>query len=360
MAQQKEETKATQEKIDKKLEAAFKAACKEARELLVAADRSDVLARYKVGVIILRVKERRGYGERGVERMEEELGRDQGTLYRYATVVETWEEPDFKALMKRTNAKGLPLTWSHYELLATVKDGRKLNGLITRALKECLSVHALRAIIDAAKQESKQAVAGEVTEHLPLCGHPPPGPGAGRLREGGAQLGRAGAARPHHVRREAEEEGRRQAERDPEARERHQDHPRQVVRRDREGAGATPGAGPDAHPRGWLGRPGSRSGPDSPDVETIALLGDGGGPARSLVSASASAPGTHQENEADPMGTNEERISSAKKLHGILSDLWPMLSMKNVGIVVDSADWRPDSVAFYLGQTNDTEGYVSR
>ena len=58
------------------------------------------------------------------------------------------------------------------------------------------------------------------------------------------------------------------------------------------------------------------------------------------------------------MDTNKVQISTAKKLHGILSDLWPMLSMKNVGIVIDSADWRPDSVAFYLDQTSKTEGYI--
>ena len=169
----KEEPKTTQKQqkqqkqIDKDLEAAFKAACKEARELLVAADRSDVLARYKIGLIIYSVMDESKYGEGGVERMEAELGLKQKVLYKYGKVAATWTEPEFKAEMKRTNAKGLPLTWSHYEQLARVQDGRKLNGFITRALKEFLSVDALKAIIDADKQEAKQAVAGEVTEVSP-------------------------------------------------------------------------------------------------------------------------------------------------------------------------------------------------
>ena len=145
----------------------FKAACKEARYLLTAADRSDLLTRYKAGVIIRKVKESADYGENGVKRMEEELGRDQGTLYRYSTVVETWEEPEFKAQIKRTNAKGLPLTWSHYELLATVEDGRRRNGLITRALNECLSVHALRALMGSSESKAKRAATGEATEISP-------------------------------------------------------------------------------------------------------------------------------------------------------------------------------------------------
>jgi hypothetical protein len=145
----------------------FKAACKEARELLVAADRSDVLARYKAGVIVRAVMNEAKYGESGVERMEAELGLDQKTLYRHATVAETWEEPEFKAEVKRTNTKGLPLTWSHFELLATVKDGRNRNGLITRALKENLSVHALRALMGSGEPKAKRAATGEATEISP-------------------------------------------------------------------------------------------------------------------------------------------------------------------------------------------------
>jgi hypothetical protein len=123
----------------------FKAACKVARDSLTDAERNDVTARHKVGVIVREVMDEAKYGENAVGRMESELGVDEKTLYRYGKVAEVWSAKEFKKVVGQLNDKRLPLTWSHLEILAGVEDGRSRRALQARVLKECLSVRALLA-----------------------------------------------------------------------------------------------------------------------------------------------------------------------------------------------------------------------
>ena len=132
----------------------LKAKCQEARKLLAAAERTDVVARYQVGVIVREAMDEGRYGKNAVGRMEKDLGRDQQTLYAYGLVALAWSAADFRAMAKEPNAKGIPLTWSHYEEIAAVKDGRARRGLVTRAQKKCLTVRQLREIIPASKAVS--------------------------------------------------------------------------------------------------------------------------------------------------------------------------------------------------------------
>ncbi len=43
-----------------------------------------------------------------------------------------------------------------------------------------------------------------------------------------------------------------------------------------------------------------------------------------------------------------KNVTAAEKLHNIFTDLWPLLKTKNVAVVVDSAAWSENSVAFHL------------
>ena len=131
----------------------LRAKCQEARKLLAAAERTDVVARYQVGVIVREAMDEGRYGKKAVGRMEKDLGRDQQTLYAYGVVALAWSAADFRAMTKEPNAKGIPLTWSHYEEIAAVKDGRARRGLVTRAQKKCLTVRQLREIIPASKPD---------------------------------------------------------------------------------------------------------------------------------------------------------------------------------------------------------------
>jgi hypothetical protein len=133
------------------------AACQEAREALANAAQNDALARYKVGAIACKVKDDAKYGANALEQLEAELGLDDKTLYRYAKVAEAWTEAEFKETSKLLNARGLPLTWSHYELIAKIADDEARDALTKRVLEACHTSRALRVEMMASKVESQEA-----------------------------------------------------------------------------------------------------------------------------------------------------------------------------------------------------------
>lgn len=117
------------------------------RDELNDADREDVMARYAVASICVEVKDETKYGEKGLDFLESELDMGHSTLYRYAKVAEAWTYEEFQKLAARLNAKGRTLSWSHWELLAAQKDGRRRSALLDRTLKESLSVRDLESLI---------------------------------------------------------------------------------------------------------------------------------------------------------------------------------------------------------------------
>jgi hypothetical protein len=132
------------------------AAIAKVRDTLAAAERDDLAARHQVAVIVLDVKDTSKYGENAIERVEEEIGFDRATLYRYARVAEVWATKEFKDVSARTNSKGMPLSWSHWELLATLDDGRSRKSLVERSFKEALSVRALQLAIGEMRHASRR------------------------------------------------------------------------------------------------------------------------------------------------------------------------------------------------------------
>ncbi len=51
-------------------------------------------------------------------------------------------------------------------------------------------------------------------------------------------------------------------------------------------------------------------------------------------------------------------ISCAKKLHGILTDLWPLIQTQNVAVIVDSASWVDGSAGFHLDNPDLMDQYI--
>jgi hypothetical protein len=103
------------------MNAALRRQCSAIQKLLGEAAVGEIYTRYKVGAIIRSVIEAHGtYGDRAVDRIAEALGRDAGTLYRYAFVARTWSEPEMRALSRRPNSHGEPLSWSHWVELTRV------------------------------------------------------------------------------------------------------------------------------------------------------------------------------------------------------------------------------------------------
>jgi len=118
--------------------------------LIASADRSDAMKRFEIALIVQRIKNGGAkYGDKPLEKLEGKFGFDRTTMYRWATVVDVWStRKALKELLSKTMASGLPLTWSHVELLAEV-DGRSRDRFLERTLKESLSVRKLRDAIGA-------------------------------------------------------------------------------------------------------------------------------------------------------------------------------------------------------------------
>lgn len=161
MAQQKEETKSTQKKN-------LKSACDQIRALLADTERNGALHKFRIATMILETKDSARYGDDAATFLVENLGIDRASLYRHAKVAEVWDESTFKKLAARNNSNDLPLTWSHWELIATVVKGRSRHALIERALKDSLSVRELRSVIkgdDKATGDESPTVRPEFEDH---------------------------------------------------------------------------------------------------------------------------------------------------------------------------------------------------
>lgn len=160
------ENKMIETKPNEEQEGKLNGAIAEVKQKLASAERGDLLARHAVAVVILEVKDAAKYGENALERMQEEIGLDRATLYRYASVAEAWTKTDFAKLCDRTNSKQMPLTWSHLELLATVRDGRSRKALLERALKEALTVRGLSAAMKGKGGGKERPEDGEEADSL--------------------------------------------------------------------------------------------------------------------------------------------------------------------------------------------------
>jgi hypothetical protein len=129
---------------------ALRRTCEAIQKLLAQAAVEEIDTRYNVGVHIQTIVDAaraKTYGDRAVERLAEELGRDARSLYRYALVAKMVSEREMAALSRRANAHGEPLSWSHWvELTRARKAWRQW---FERAVTESWSVRRLARELDA-------------------------------------------------------------------------------------------------------------------------------------------------------------------------------------------------------------------
>lgn len=99
------------------------------RKLVVDAEDSDVLKRYKIACDLREVRDSSKYGDNAMKLLGEFLGWSEAKTGDYAALATTWPDAaKFKKLANQTGKHGIPLTWSHYiELM------RKRTAIAVRA-----------------------------------------------------------------------------------------------------------------------------------------------------------------------------------------------------------------------------------
>ena len=145
-----------QSQSETELSPALRAKCTKIRTLLAKEAEGNKPA-YLVGVEVHAVrKDPDKYASGSVEAMANEIGCTAALLYSYSKVAEAWPSAEkFGAMTDKPNAKGLPLTFSHFIEIAKADPKMRAN-FFDAALKDSLSVRAL-----------KQAVAGTRTKRKP-------------------------------------------------------------------------------------------------------------------------------------------------------------------------------------------------
>lgn len=136
-------------------DALVSAAVAEIGKLLAKEDTNTALVRFDIGEHVNRIKNAEdSYGSGLVAEVAKKLGRDDDTLYDYGRVAALFTRSGFQKLSARKNAAGTTLSFSHFVELAK-KDGKNGTGLdqerwkplFEKALKEALSVRALRDLV---------------------------------------------------------------------------------------------------------------------------------------------------------------------------------------------------------------------
>ena len=99
------------------------------RNHLAEVEKGDVLGRYKVALGIHEVRDTAKFGSGAMAKVAKFLGRKLTFVNDYATLAETWPDPEvFTKLAEKKNAKGIPLTWSHFLVLMRERDEDKRAG----------------------------------------------------------------------------------------------------------------------------------------------------------------------------------------------------------------------------------------
>ena len=109
---------------------------------LATAAVDDVLARYDLGKVLVSL--RHDSPERSALRvLAEHMGFDPSALRRYARVSSTIQPDEFEWLTGLRMRRGMPLSWSHIELLAREHDRNRRMELAAAVVTDDLSVRAL-------------------------------------------------------------------------------------------------------------------------------------------------------------------------------------------------------------------------
>jgi hypothetical protein len=116
---------------------------------LASAIVDDVRARYDFGHALhtVRYAPPAAYGPNAMRELASAVQIDASALRRNARVSETIAPDELHTLTGLRNGAGLPLTWSHLEVLSTVRSAGRRESLAVAAAAERLSVRALASLI---------------------------------------------------------------------------------------------------------------------------------------------------------------------------------------------------------------------
>ena len=131
----------------REMDGALNAVAERIKKRLVKNDKSNALGKYVIAAEVKAVMDGEAkYGSRAVEKLARKLGLEWQLLYRWAEVATAWpDHAAFHKLVQRRNKYGIPLTWSHLEVLTEVADPARRKKLIKMTLVRGLSVRELRA-----------------------------------------------------------------------------------------------------------------------------------------------------------------------------------------------------------------------
>ncbi|WP_434043943.1 MULTISPECIES: hypothetical protein [Sorangium] len=136
------------ERALQKMTTALRKECDKIREALASAGTDDAKARYRLGALVNTIQEdAEKYGKRGVEQLAVVLGYDKTLLYRHARVAACWSLKELSELLQRESVTGIPLSFSHLQLLATVTSSKKREKYVDVVLNQGLSVRKLKRLL---------------------------------------------------------------------------------------------------------------------------------------------------------------------------------------------------------------------
>jgi hypothetical protein len=111
---------------------------------LAEARRAEALERFAAGDAIHFMRYAREVGPHAVRLLAKRLALDESGLRRLARTAEAIREGERGELIALTDSRGLPLAWSHFELLAGVRGAEARMRVARMAVAEGLSVEGLR------------------------------------------------------------------------------------------------------------------------------------------------------------------------------------------------------------------------
>jgi len=130
-----------------------RAVIRDVRRLLAQGYTRDARLGYAIGARIKSLKSEEGkYGKGSVEHVADEVGCTAALLYNFAKVADAWTDEEFEAELAKPS-EGLPLTLSHYAVVARLKDVAQHPTFLERARCELLPVRELAQLIRAANRK---------------------------------------------------------------------------------------------------------------------------------------------------------------------------------------------------------------
>ncbi|WP_394824923.1 hypothetical protein [Pendulispora albinea] len=117
----------------------------------------NIRARYELGQLVANTRYDRGCakGTTGLDRLSNALDVHSTALRRCARVCTTFTRDELEAMLSLRRPNGLPVTWSHLELVSEVTSRHTRWILVQRAVAEGLSVRELAALIRDTRQSRR-------------------------------------------------------------------------------------------------------------------------------------------------------------------------------------------------------------